>query len=107
MKPKVTLVAGVMLLVILLLAPLSEATCTFTTVGSTMTLDGDCTTDATILVPNGFTLDGAGYTITAEDPSGSHFLGAVVKNEGPFAVVKNLSSTRTIWRTPATAGSIA
>ena len=33
-----------------------------------MTLNGDCTTDATILVPNGFTLDGAGNTITAVDP---------------------------------------
>jgi len=93
MKPKVTLVAGVMLSIILLLVPLSEATttCTFTTVGSTMTLDADCTTDATILVPNGFTLDGAGYTITAEDPSGSHFLGAVVKNGGAFAAVKHLT----------------
>lgn len=94
MKPKVTLVAGVMLSVILLLAPLSEATtsCAFTIGGSTMTLDADCTTDATILVPNGFTLDGAGNTITAEDPPpSSHFLGAVVKNGGPFAAVKNLT----------------
>lgn len=71
----------------------AEATtnCTFTVVGSTMTLDANCTTDATILVPNGFTLDGAGHTITAVDPPGGHFLGAVVKNAGPFAVVKNLT----------------
>jgi len=27
-------------------------------------------TDATILVPNGFTLDGANHTITAMDPAG-------------------------------------
>lgn len=78
---------------ILILASTSVAAtnCTFTTVGFTMTQNGDCTTDATIPVPNGFTLDGAGHTITAEDPVGGHFLGAVVKNAGPFAVVKNLT----------------
>lgn len=91
MTPKVPLVAGVMLAMVLLLAPLSEAACTFFIDGSTMTLVDDCTTEATILVPNGFTLDGALYTITAVDPSGSNFLGAVVKNEGPFAAVKNLT----------------
>lgn len=73
----------------------SEATtnCTFTTVGSTMTLDGNCTTDATILVPNGFTLDGAGFTITAVDPSGGHFVGAVVANAGSVAHVEHLTIT--------------
>lgn len=39
---------------------LAVTDCTFTTVGTTITLDADCTTDATILIPNGFTLDGAG-----------------------------------------------
>lgn len=68
-------------------------TCTFTTVGTTMTLDGDCTTDATILVPNGFTLDGAGHTITAVDPAGGHFLGPVVRNAGATAHVTNLTVT--------------
>jgi hypothetical protein len=67
--------------------------CTFTTSGTTMTLDGDCTTDATILVPHGFTLDGDGHTITAIDPAGGHFLGAVVKNAGAVAHVTNLSIT--------------
>ena len=43
---------------------LATTTCTFTTVGTTMTLDADCTTDATILIPNSFTLNGAGNTIT-------------------------------------------
>ena len=87
------LVLGGMLAVALLVVRVSEATttCTFTTVGSTMTLDDDCTTDATILVPNGFTLDGDGNTITAADPPLGHFLGAVVKNAGPFAAVKNLT----------------
>ena len=68
----------------------SAAACGFTTSGTTMTLNGDCTTDTTILIPNGFTLDGAGHTITAVDPSGDHFKGAVVANGGATAHVTNL-----------------
>ena len=71
----------------------AATTCTFTTVGSTMTLDADCTTDATITIPDGFTLNGNGHTITALDPSGGHFLGAVVKNAGGTANVTNLTVT--------------
>ena len=55
-----------------------------------MTLLADCETDHTILVPNGFTLDGAGHKITAVDPAGGHFLGAVVMNAGLVANVKNV-----------------
>jgi hypothetical protein len=65
--------------------------CSFSTVATTMTLAADCTTDATILVPNGFTLDGGGHTITAADPSAGHFLGAVVMNSGAEAYVTNLT----------------
>ncbi len=71
----------------------ATTTCTFTVGGTTMTLDADCTTDATILVPGGFTLDGAGHTITAVDPVGGHFVGAVVANAGAIANVKNLGVT--------------
>ncbi len=71
----------------------ASTTCTFTTVGTTMTLDADCTTDATILILDGFTLDGDGHTITAVDPVGGHFLGAVVKNGGAEAHVTNLTVT--------------
>lgn len=67
--------------------------CTFTTVDTTMTLDGDCTTDTTIFVPNGMTLDGNDYTITAVDPTGGHFVGAVVQNGGVVASVRNLVIT--------------
>jgi hypothetical protein len=58
-----------------------------------MELSADCTTDATILIPEGFTLDGAGNTITAVDPDDGHFLGAVVANAGTYANVKNLTIT--------------
>ncbi len=67
--------------------------CIFTTSGTTMTLTADCTTDHTIPVPQGFTLDGAGHTITAVDPAGDHFLGAVVKNGGTVANVTNVTIT--------------
>jgi hypothetical protein len=76
-------------------APAADAatTCTFTVAGSTMTLDGDCTTDQTITVPDGFTLDGAGYTITAVDPPAGSFKGAVVRNAGASAHVTRLVVT--------------
>ncbi|MFW6075073.1 MAG: right-handed parallel beta-helix repeat-containing protein [Chloroflexota bacterium] len=58
-----------------------------------MELDGDCTTTETILIPDGFTFDGNGHTITAVDPDGSYFKGAVVTNEGSTAAVKDVHIT--------------
>ncbi|MBM4443330.1 MAG: right-handed parallel beta-helix repeat-containing protein [Candidatus Rokubacteria bacterium] len=71
----------------------AATTCTFSIAGSTMTLAGDCQTDATILVPEGMTLDGGGHTITAVDPPAGHFTGAVVRNGGTVAHVTNLTVT--------------
>lgn len=73
----------------------ATTTCTFTDDVGTMTrfLDGDCTTDETLFVPDGWTLDGQGHTITAEDPPGDHFRGAVVQNAGSEAHVTNLGVT--------------
>lgn len=65
------------------------AACTFTTIGTTMYLDADCITTSTISIPDGFTLDGQGFKITASDPDGG-FIGAVVKNGGNTANVINL-----------------
>lgn len=67
--------------------------CVFNKTNSTWTLAGDCTTVQTIFLPAGVTLDGAGHTITAKDPSGGHFLGAIVQNEGSSANVINLTLT--------------
>jgi len=81
---------------VLLLAPvIASATtdCVFNNVGTTMTLTADCTTDSTIFIPDGWTLDGNGKSITAVDPSGGHFLGAVIKNAGSVAHVINLTVT--------------
>ncbi len=72
---------------------MADTNCTFTFVGTKMVLDGDCFTDQTILVPDGFVLDGNNHTITAVDPTSGHFLGAVVKNEGTTAAVMNLRIT--------------
>jgi parallel beta-helix repeat protein len=57
------------------------------------TLLGDCTTDHTLFVPNGYTFDGDGHTITAVDPSGGHFLGAILRNAGAMANVENVTLT--------------
>lgn len=59
--------------------------------GNTVTLTQDVTTDETIEIPDGFTLNGAGHTITAVDPAGDHFRGPVVTNAGATANVKNLT----------------
>ena len=71
----------------------AATTCTFTTVKKTMTLNGDCTTDTSIMVPSGFTLDGAGHTITAHDPISGHFQGGVIQNGGATANVTNVTVT--------------
>lgn len=60
---------------------------------NTIVLTSNISTTQTILIPDGFTLDGNGYTITAVDPPGGHFLGAVVMNAGGTAHVKNLTVT--------------
>lgn len=67
--------------------------CVFTLEGKTMALTADCTTDTAIVVPDGFTLDGAGFTITGVDPPGGHFVGAVVTNGGTVAGVTDLRVT--------------
>lgn len=80
--------------------------CTFTTAGTTMKLDADCTTDATIFIPDGFTLDGRKHTITAVDPVGGHFVGAVVQNAGAVANVKNLGVTASNLANVCDAGAL-
>lgn len=67
--------------------------CSFTDKSNTRILNGNCTTNETIFIPDGVTLDGRNHTITAVDPDGGHFKGAVVQNEGSVAHVKNLKVT--------------
>jgi len=65
--------------------------CSFRSTGQAWVLERDCWTDATISVPDGVMLDGRGRTITAIDPEGGHFTGAVVRNAGAIAHVRNLT----------------
>ena len=55
----------------------------------TWTLDSDCTVDGPIVVPDGYTLDGANHTITAVDPDGGYFRGGIIVNGGRTANVTN------------------
>lgn len=73
------------------------ANCAFSddAVTKTRTLLEDCTTDETILIPDAWTLDGDGHAITAVDPAGGHFVGAVVRNAGTSAHVRDLRVTAT------------
>ena len=52
--------------------------CATSTSGTTITLLADCAVTSSFVVPNGFTLDGDGHSITANDPAGGHFVGGVV-----------------------------
>jgi hypothetical protein len=93
MKKFFTLFAALCFAAALSMTARAATTCTFTTSGTTMTLNGSCTTDSSIVVPNGFTLDGAGYTITAVDPPAGHFVGGVIQNGGGSANVTNVRIT--------------
>jgi hypothetical protein len=98
MKKRIALVAGVLGLVIAAFAGVATkaaaadpGVCAFTTKNATMTLNADCSTSTTISVPNGVTLNGNGHTITAVDPTGGAFTGAVVMNGGSTMNVTNLT----------------
>ncbi|HQH26919.1 MAG TPA: hypothetical protein PLP17_05935, partial [Oligoflexia bacterium] len=56
----------------------AATTCLFIKKSTAWTLTNDCTTDETIVIPNGVALFGGGYTITAIDPPGSNFKGPVL-----------------------------
>lgn len=61
--------------------------------GNVLKLTGDMIVTESYVIPDGYTLDGNGHTITAVDPAGGHFKGAVVVNGGSTAYVKNLTVT--------------
>ncbi len=68
-------------------------TCTFATVGKTMLLEADCETTTPIVIPDGWTLDGKGHTITAVEAAAGAWNGAVITTEGSAAHVRNLVLT--------------
>ena len=63
------------------------------TATKTITLRDDCSTTHTLAIEDGYTLDGAEHSITAYDPGGDHFRGAIVTNRGATANVKDVEIT--------------
>ena len=64
--------------------------CSFAEIGKTWRLTADCKTTETIVVPDGYTLDGDGHTITAVEDSVGAWVGPIVTNGGKKAGVVNL-----------------
>jgi Fibronectin type III domain len=65
-------------------AAFAVTTCTFTPSGTTESLDGNCLLSETHVVPDGWTLDGNGFTITA-DPAGTFARGVIASESGTGA----------------------
>jgi hypothetical protein len=80
--------------------------CSATQSGTTITLQADCTTTATIPVADGVTVDGNGFSITAVDPAAGNFTGPVLKSATgtpttPATMnVKNLTVTASLAVNP-------
>ena len=71
----------------------AETTCRFEVAGTTLRLLDDCTTDTSIAVPDGMTLDGASHWIVALDPAFGRFRGGVIVAAGRRATVVNTMIT--------------
>lgn len=67
--------------------------CTATLANATVTLGADCTTESTVFIPDGHTFDGAGHVLTAVDPEGDRFRGAVLRNKRGTAHVRDVRVT--------------
>ncbi|MFJ5925023.1 putative Ig domain-containing protein [Kitasatospora sp. NPDC092948] len=63
-----------------------------TTSGTTITLTGDCATTDNLTIPDGFTLNGAGHTITATDPSLAAPLADAVLGNAVGATTMNIEN---------------
>jgi uncharacterized repeat protein (TIGR01451 family) len=76
--------------------------CDFTQTPTTWTLTANCTATATISIPDGVTLNGAGHTITAE----GNFTGAVVTNAGAVMSIQDLTIQGTNFPSNICSGSL-
>jgi len=83
-----------LLWLLLLVAPGSAQAaghCVITQGDARWTLQNDCATDRSIVIPDGVALDGNHHTIAAVDPANGFFHGGVVVNAGASASVVNLT----------------
>ena len=63
--------------------------CSFQQTASTWTLQADCATESSIVLPDGVTLDGAHHTILAVNPADGIFRGGIIVAGGASATVIN------------------
>ena len=59
--------------------------------GNTFNLTADCDITVQLTVPDGQTVNGGGHIITAHDPGGGNFSGAVLTNAGSSMTIVNLT----------------
>ncbi len=73
-------------------ATAAEATnnCVFVKSTKSWNLTASCSTDETLVIPTGITLNGGGFKITAIDPPAGNFVGAIIQNAGKTLNVNNL-----------------
>ncbi|QRN97168.1 right-handed parallel beta-helix repeat-containing protein [Archangium violaceum] len=83
----------------------TQAQCPFSLGAERLALEADCTTDSPLFVPDGYTFDGQGHTVTAVNPSGGRFTGAVIRNKGGTARVRGVSVTASGLTDPCESGA--
>ncbi|WP_338262421.1 right-handed parallel beta-helix repeat-containing protein [Corallococcus caeni] len=71
-----------------------ESPCGITLSPGKVTLRADCVVQSAVFIPDGLTFDGAGHTLTAsEEGAGDHYKGAVLRNRGSVANVRDVTVT--------------
>ncbi|WP_147443292.1 right-handed parallel beta-helix repeat-containing protein [Corallococcus sp. AB011P] len=71
-----------------------ETACAITLSPGQVTLREDCVVQSAVFIPDGFTFDGGGHTLTAsEDGAGDNYKGAVLRNRGAVANVRDVTVT--------------
>ncbi|WP_147450421.1 right-handed parallel beta-helix repeat-containing protein [Corallococcus carmarthensis] len=71
-----------------------ESPCAITLSPGQVTLREDCVVQSAVFIPDGFTFDGDGHTLTAsEENAGDHYKGAVLRNRGTVANVRGVTVT--------------
>ncbi|WP_257459420.1 right-handed parallel beta-helix repeat-containing protein [Archangium lipolyticum] len=71
----------------------TQPPCAFSLEAERVALAADCSTDFPLFVPDGYTFDGQGHTVTAVNPTGGRFSGAVIRNRGGTARVRGVTVT--------------
>lgn len=79
--------------------------CSFSLEAGRLALAADCTTDLTLLIPDGYTFDGEGHTVTAVDPPEGRFSGAVLRNRGGTVRVRDVTVTASGLRDSCLSGA--